>query len=174
MKSNAADIKYLMIDVDGTMTDSGIYYDNNGNELKRFSTRDGEGIKLARTLGIKIIVITGRKCNATKCRMKELGVDFLAEGILDKYDYLNTYMKNNGIPKSEFGYIGDDVNDLKAMGLASYVGCPVDSCKEVKEIADYVSPINGGQGAVRDVIEHLLMERNEWFKALKEKYDVAC
>lgn len=172
MAGNLSDIKYLVIDVDGTMTDSGIYYDNEGNELKRFSTRDGEAIKFARLMGIKVIVITGRRCQATERRMEELGVDFCVQGILDKYEYLLSYMEGNSIQKSELGYIGDDINDIKGMGLAGYVGCPADSCKEVKRIADYISPMNGGQGAVRDIIEDLLTKRGEWDKALSLKYGV--
>ena len=150
MTDNLLEIKYLVIDVDGTMTDSGIYYDNNGNEFKRFSTRDGEAIKLARLMGIKTIVITGRKCQATERRMEELEVDFCAQGILNKYEYMLSYLAENSISKSELGYIGDDINDVKSMGLAGYVGCPADSCKEVKRIADYISSVNGGHGAVRD------------------------
>lgn len=165
-------IKYFIIDVDGTMTDSGIYYDDNGNELKRFSTRDGESIKLARSIGIKIVVITGRSCNATKRRMEELKIDYFAQGVLNKYDNLIGFMKQNNISKDEVGYIGDDINDLKAMSLAGFVGCPADSCKEVLSIAGFIAKRNGGAGAVRDVIEYVLRQRKQWDFALKKVYDV--
>lgn len=170
--SNVNDIKYLVIDVDGTMTDTGIYYDNSGNEMKRFSTRDGEAVFMARLVGIKIIVLTGRTCHATERRMKELGVDFYAQGIGDKYQYLSSYLEANNIAKSSVGYIGDDVNDIKAMSLVDYVACPSDACKEVKKIANYISNVKGGYGAVRDVIEKLLIQRDEWDNALKLRYGV--
>ena len=166
MNSRLSNIKYLMVDVDGTMTDSGIYYDDQGNELKRFSTRDGEGIKAAKKAGIKIVVVTGRSCNATKRRMEELQIDFFAQGISDKYHFLSDYLKENKITPSEFAYIGDDINDLPAMKLSGYVGCPADACKEVKNVADYISLVKGGQGAVRDCIEHLLEQRGDWEKAI--------
>lgn len=166
------DIRYFLIDVDGTMTDTGLYYDDNGNEIKRFSTRDGEAIKLARSLGIKIMVITGRRCGATIRRIQELNIDFCEQGILNKYDFLKNYMKKEQIANEELAYIGDDINDLKAMSLAGFVGCPADSCPEVQVIADYIAKKKGGAGAVRDVIEYVLRQRNEWNVALKKVYDL--
>lgn len=165
-------IKYLIVDVDGTMTDSGLYYDDHGNELKRFSTRDGESIKLARSLGIKIIVVTGRKCGATERRMRELFIDFCEQGVVNKYEFIRLYMQEQGIKKEELGYIGDDVNDLKAMSLAGFVGCPADSCQEVKVVANYVSKVKGGFGAVRDIIEFVLRKRGEWEMALHHVYSI--
>ena len=165
-------IEYIILDVDGTLTDSGIYYDDQGNELKRFSTRDGEAVKLARSLGMKIVVITGRKCMATDRRIKELKIDFCEQGIQNKYDYIQNFMNHHNIKKNQLGYIGDDINDLKAMSLAGFIGCPSDGCSEVKAIADYVSQVNGGAGAVRDVIEYILRKRGEWNKALKNVYDI--
>lgn len=165
-------LSYLVLDVDGTMTDSGIYYGESGNELKRFSTRDGEAIKLARSLGIKIIVITGRSCDATDRRMRELNIDYYKQGVLDKYSFLKAYMDESGISSVEMGYIGDDINDIKAMSLAGFIGCPSDSCEEVKKRADYISSIPGGHGAVRDVIEFILKQTGEWEKAMSLVYGV--
>ena len=169
---NLREIKYLIVDVDGTMTDSGLYYDDHGNEFKRFSTRDGESIKLAKSIGIKIIVVTGRKCGATKRRMQELHIDICKQGVLNKYEFIGQYLQEQGIKKEELGYIGDDINDLKAMSLAGFVGCPADSCREVKAVADYVGHVNGGFGAVRDVIEYILRERDEWKAALNKAYSI--
>ena len=123
-------------------------------------------------MGIKIAVITGRECFATERRMEELGVDFFVQGVLNKYEYLLTYLQENHISKKEVGYIGDDINDYKAMRLTGFIGCPADSCKEIRHIADYVSPVKGGYGAVRDTIEYLLMERSEWEEALAIKYNI--
>ena len=155
-------LRYLVIDVDGTMTDGGIYYDEHGNELKKFCTRDAAGFFAAHLLGIKIMILTGRECAAVKRRMAELKVDHIIENIRDKRAYLEKFMTDNSISKEEIGYIGDDLNDLSAMSLVGFVGCPADSCMEVIKIADYVSKRNGGQGAVRDIIEHILRESGKW------------
>lgn len=163
-------IHYLVIDVDGTMTDGGIYYDENGNEMKKFCTRDAAGFFAARSVGIKIVVITGRKCEATFRRMKELKVDYIYQDIKDKETFLSEFMKTNGISREEIGYIGDDLNDLLPMKMVGYVGCPADSCKEVKKLADYISSVKGGSGAVRDVVEHFLCESGEWDEAISVIY----
>lgn len=149
-------IRYLVVDVDGTMTDSGIYYDSFGNEWKRFSTRDAAGFFAAKRAGIAVVVLTGRECAATMRRMNELGVEHLYQNVKDKAVFLKRFMNEKRIAKEEMGYIGDDLNDLAAMGLAGFVACPVDACREVKEIADYISPIKGGYGAVRDAVEWYL------------------
>lgn len=165
-------IEYIVIDVDGTLTDSGIYYDECGNELKKFSTRDAAGFFAAKVLGVKIIILTGRECAATTRRMQELKVDYLVQNVKDKLSYLQHFMKEHHIHKEQMAYIGDDLNDLLPMQLVGFVACPADSCKEVIEIADYVSPYNGGAGAVRDVIENILIESNEWELAIKEVYAI--
>jgi len=164
------DIKYLVIDVDGTMTDSGVYYDDNGNELKKFSTKDGAGFFACREGGIKIIVITGRECPATIRRMNEFKIEELYQNIRAKKDFLNEYMTSHGIKRDEIGYIGDDINDIPPMSLCGFVGCPADSCSEVLKRADYVSPVCGGHGAMRDVVEHIFRERGQWNDLVKIIY----
>lgn len=163
-------IKYLIIDVDGTMTDAGIYYDENGNELKKFCTRDAAGFFAARKVGIEILVLTGRKCEATFRRMGELGVRHLYQNVKDKAGFLKEFMCKKQLVRENIGYIGDDLNDLPPMKLCGFVGCPADSCKEVMEIADYISTIKGGQGVVRDIVEHLLRESGEWKGVVSELY----
>jgi len=165
-------IKYLVIDVDGTMTDAGIYYDENGNELKKFCTKDAAGFFAARRVGIKILVLTGRECAATTRRMTELKADYIEQNVKDKVAFLKQFMADNNVRKEELGYIGDDLNDLPSMQLAEFIACPADSCQEIIEIADYVSGVKGGHGAVRDVIEHFLRETGEWNKAVSEIYDI--
>ena len=163
-------IKLMVIDVDGTMTDAGIYYDENGNEIKKFCTRDAAGFFAAHSVGIKIMVLTGRECAATTRRMKEMKVEYLCQNVKNKEDFLKSFMKQNGIKKEEVGYIGDDLNDLHPMLLAGYIGCPADSCPEVKKIAHYVSNVHGGHGVVRDVIEHILHETGQWNKFVEDVY----
>ena len=164
-------LRYLVIDVDGTMTDGGIYYDEHGNELKKFCARDAAGFFAAHSLEIKTVVVTGRESAMVKRRMKELKVDYVFENVRDKRAFLNEFMTEHLIAKEELGYIGDDLNDISAMKMAGFIGCPADSCIEVIKISDYVSSKNGGQGVVRDVIEHLLRECGKWEKITKQIYE---
>ena len=163
-------ISYLIIDVDGTMTDAGIYYDDNGNELKKFCTKDAAGFFVAKDIGIKTIVLTGRKCKATKKRMEELKVDYLFQGVKNKVDFLEKFYKENDISKQQVAYIGDDLNDLAPMSMAGYKCCPADACDEIKRVADYISPINGGRGVVTDCIRHILSDTDEWDKSILNVY----
>lgn len=164
------DIKLIVIDVDGTMTDAGIYYDENGNELKKFCTKDAAGFFAAHSVGIEIMVLTGRECAATTRRMTEMKVEYLFQNVKNKKKFLKTFMSQHDLKREEVGYIGDDLNDLLPMSLAGYIGCPADSCTEIKKIADYISKVKGGHGAVRDIIEHLLREAGCWDKAVEDVY----
>lgn len=168
---NLHNIKYFVIDVDGTLTDSSIYYDENGNELKKFSSKDAAGFFAFHYVNIKTIVLTGRKCFATERRAKDLNVSYLFQEVKNKYDFLSTFMIENNIKKDEIGYIGDDLNDYKPMSLVGYVTCPKDSCKEIINIANYISPKCGGYGAFRDVAEHILNLRNQWSEAISNAYN---
>ena len=163
-------IKLFVIDVDGTMTDSGIYYDEHGNEWKKFSTRDAAGFFAAKAAGIRTAVLTGRTCEATTRRMRELHVDYLFQNVKDKAAFLRDFLQKQGLSREEVGYIGDDFNDLAAMSMAGFIGCPADSCREVKQIATYISPVEGGHGAVRDVIENLLREEGRWNTLIAEAF----
>lgn len=163
-------IKYLVIDVDGTMTDAGIYYDEYGNELKKFCTKDAVGFFASQKAGIKLIVLTGRECKATKKRMKELKVDYIFQNVKDKFSFLDEFIKKNNIDSSEIGYIGDDLNDLRPMRLVEFIGCPADACEEIKSIANYVSSVCGGHGAVRDIIEQYFRSLGLWENIVNELY----
>lgn len=163
-------IKYLVIDVDGTLTDAGIYYDENGNELKKFCTKDGAGFFAAHAAGIKYMILTGRECAATTRRMTEMKADYLIQNCEDKIAYLQDFIIKENISFEEIGYLGDDLNDYTGMKLAGFAGCPGDACEEIKEICDYVSPVEGGHGAVRDIISYLLKQRGEWEKAVSDVY----
>ncbi len=171
-KDQLKKIKYLIIDVDGTLTDAGIYYDENGNELKKFCTKDAAGFFAARHAGIQIMILTGRECAATTRRMQEMHVDYLVQDCKDKVSYIRKFMKNHDVCKEEMGYLGDDLNDLPGMNLCAFAGCPADACDEIRKKADYISGIKGGYGAVRDIISYLLKERGEWDKAIAGIYGI--
>lgn len=171
-KEQLKKIKYLIIDVDGTLTDAGIYYDEHGNELKKFCTKDAAGFFTAHKAGIRIMILTGRECAATTRRMQEMKVEYLVQDCKDKITYIRNFLSENRIGREEIGYLGDDLNDLPGMRLCGFVGCPADACDEVKEIADYVSGVKGGYGAVRDIVSHLLKVRGEWDKVISEVYGI--
>ena len=165
-------IKYIVLDVDGTLTDGGIYHDENDRELKKFNTKDGLGIILARKSGICIVALTGRTCKATERRMKELNIDYLFQGVKEKEIFLSDFMQKHKIEKEEIGYIGDDLNDIKAIKLVGFIGCPADAAEEVKKLANYVSEINGGNGAVRDIISYILKQQDDWDQVIETVYGV--
>ena len=164
-------IKYMVLDVDGTLTDSGVIYDDLGNELKRFSTKDGQGFNIAHEAGIKLIVMTGRECKATIRRMEELKTEFIFQNVKNKPECLKKFMEENNLSKENFAYIGDDLNDYKAMLMCGFVGCPLETAEEVKKIADYVSPVKAGYGAMRDVVEYLLKERGDYDEVINRVID---
>lgn len=163
-------LRYLVVDVDGTLTDAGIYYDEHGNELKKFCTKDAAGFFAAKATGIKTVVLTGRECAATARRMSDLKVDHVFQNVRDKQSFLLTFMDENHISKEQLGYIGDDLNDLLPMKLAGFKACPADSCEEIKRIADYVSTVKGGRGAVREIIEHALRASGDWDSLVEKIY----
>lgn len=171
-KEQLKKIKYLVIDVDGTMTDAGIYYDEHGNELKKFCTKDAAGFFAAHQAGMEILVLTGRECAATTRRMTEMKVEYLVQNCKDKVTYLKQFMEEKGITGDELGYLGDDLNDLPGMQLCGFAGCPADACVEIKEYADYVATARGGEGAVRGVIEYMLRVRGEWDWCVNRVYGI--
>ena len=160
----------MVVDVDGTLTDAGIYYDETGNELKKFCTRDAAGFFAAHAVGIKYMILTGRECAATTRRLTEMKADYLVQNCKDKVAYLQKFIKREKISFEEIGYLGDDLNDYIGMKLAGFAGCPADACEEIKEICDYVSSVEGGHGAVRDIICWLLKQREEWEEAVLSVY----
>lgn len=152
----------LVLDVDGTMTDGGIYYDDNGNEIKKFCVKDAIGLKGAKFGGMDVLILTGRNSIALNRRMKELGIENCYEGIKNKRVFLDGYMKKNHISKEEVAYIGDDINDLFAMKMAKFIACPSDAVDEVLYIADYISNKQGGKGVIRDVVRYILKNKGLW------------
>ena len=153
-------IKYLVLDVDGTLTDGHIYMGQNGEVMKAFSCKDGYGIcHIAQPNGITPIIITGRVSDIVMNRADELKITEIHQGISDKFPKLMEILEKNGDTLSECAYCGDDMNDYDCMKkiqqAGGLVGCPADAVDEVIKIADFVSSKDGGRGAVREFIEWL-------------------
>lgn len=150
-------INYLVMDVDGTLTDGKIYMGNDGEMMKAFDIKDGCGIHdILVPAGITPVIITGRTSKILENRCKELGITNLHQGIKNKIEKLLTITTD----LSSVAYIGDDINDLSCMepvkAAGGLVGCPADAVKKVMELADFVSTHNGGNGAVREFIEWIV------------------
>lgn len=160
-------IKLILLDVDGTLTDGGIYHGNNGEELKKFYAKDGYAIVNAQKIGIDFGIITGRKAKLVEVRANELKIKYLYQGVSEKTVILNEIIEKNGFQKDEIAYIGDDLNDIEIMKKVGLTGAPADSAKEVLEIVDFISEKNGGEGAVRQFIEYILKKENKWEQFLK-------
>lgn len=154
-------IKLLVMDVDGTLTDGGVYYDDKGNEFKKFSIKDGAGIVRLHNAGISTMILTGRNSECVKRRFTELKVDYIVQGIAQKAEYLEKFMQEHSLKRSEVAYIGDDINDLECMELVENTACPCDAVEEVKEKVQYICQKAGGQGAVREYADKLLKEKEE-------------
>ncbi len=168
-------IKWLVLDVDGVLTDGKLTYTTSGEELKSFCAQDGLGITAARKVGLKIGIITGRQSTMVKRRSQELNIDFLAMGSHNKSGHLHQLCEAQGINTCEIAYMGDDLNDLAVSSMAGLTIAPQNACKEMKDRADYVTQHCGGDGAVREAIEYILKEEGLWLDVVKhyeaETYD---
>ncbi len=156
------DIKFLVMDVDGTLTDGKIYMGNQGEAMKAFDTKDGYGINvLLREKEIEPAIITGRESEIVLNRCKELHIKECYQGVTDKVKRLHQLIKEKECNLSNVAYIGDDENDLECMKLVQegggLVACPADAAPSVKELADFVCLHDGGTGAVREFIEFLTL-----------------
>ncbi|MDR0919222.1 MAG: HAD hydrolase family protein [Oscillospiraceae bacterium] len=160
-------IKCLVLDVDGTLTDGGIYIASDKTEYKRFQAKDGLIVRVLPEIGIKTVILTGRDSPLTLIRAEDLKISYIFQGVIDKKLSLNQFFFENNLDYSEIAYIGDDLNDYRAMLLCGFKACPADSATEIKTIADYVSPCNGGDGAVRDICEKILKDNGLWEDFLK-------
>ncbi len=164
-----AKIEFLVMDVDGTLTDGKIYMGESGEMFKAFSVKDGCGIKeILPKYGIIPVIITARSSKILEHRCRELNISELYQGERNKKhrldEIIQVYNKRGiRLDYSNVAYIGDDILDLQCMlpirEKGGVVGCPADSVKDVINIADFVSSKNGGDGAVRDFIEHIISER---------------
>jgi 3-deoxy-D-manno-octulosonate 8-phosphate phosphatase (KDO 8-P phosphatase) len=150
-------IKVLVIDVDGTLTDGKVYLSANGEIMKVFDIKDGYAIKeILPQYGILPVIITGRQSAILEYRCKELGISHLYQGVDKKRNQLDMLLMSLGLSAAETAYIGDDINDYECMVQCSIKGCPTDAVPEIKAITDFIATKKGGDGAVREFIEWLI------------------
>jgi 3-deoxy-D-manno-octulosonate 8-phosphate phosphatase (KDO 8-P phosphatase) len=155
----ADNIKLILTDVDGVLTDTGVYYSEKGEIMKRFSIRDGMGVEILRENGIETAIITREKSPSVKKRGEKLKMVWIFLGIWDKVEYIPTILKKTGLAMNELAYIGDDVNDLeiiKEIAKHGLCGTPGDGMPVIKKEVHYTAKANAGYGAFRDFAEWIL------------------
>lgn len=162
-----AHITLLCLDVDGVMTDGSIMLDDMGVETKRFHVRDGAGIRMWMKLGYELAIITGRSGEVVKHRASELGIEHVIQGCKDKAAAFRELIDHLGLAPEHAAMLGDDLPDLPVMRLAGYPMAVADASTETRELAMYVTSRNGGHGAVREAIEHLLNKKGQWADAVR-------
>lgn len=152
-------LKLVLTDNDGVLTDAGVYYSERGEELKRFSLRDGMGVERLRDAGIATAIITREKSKIVARRAEKLKLPYFYLGVVDKNAYLVKIVEDTGIPVESIAYIGDDINDLEiiqTIGKKGLTCAPSDAMPQVRKIVHYVCNETGGHGAFRDFAEWIL------------------
>jgi 3-deoxy-D-manno-octulosonate 8-phosphate phosphatase (KDO 8-P phosphatase) len=157
VKARARAIRLVLTDSDGVLTDNGVYYSARGEEMKRFSIRDGMGVERLRVLaGVDVGIITGELSGAVEQRAAKLQISELHLGIKDKAAVLGEILARTGLDAREVAFIGDDTNDLEIMSRVGLAGCPADATPFARAAAHYICPSHGGYGAFRDFAELII------------------
>ena len=154
--SGKKDIKMFLTDCDGCLTDGGMYYTENGDELKKFNTQDGMGFQLLREKGIICGIITGEDTQIVRRRAEKLKLDILKMGVKDKLSVVKALCQEYGVTLEQVAYVGDDINDVTLMREVGFAASVPNATEEAKKCADYVTTRAGGSGAVREVVEQIL------------------
>jgi YrbI family 3-deoxy-D-manno-octulosonate 8-phosphate phosphatase len=153
-------MRALIMDVDGVLTDGGLYYTENGDELKRFDVRDGQGLVLLRQAGILTAIVTGKRTTLVARRADELGIAEVHQGVTDKGEMVTELLARHGVPAANACYVGDDINDLPALRLVGIAVAVADAVPIVRRTAHYVTRAPGGHGAIREICDLILATRN--------------
>ena len=149
-------IRLLATDVDGVLTDGGMYYSSQGEELKKFNTRDGKGLELIRKAGIKVALITQEESESVQRRAEKLNIDYFRPGVQNKLRVLEGIAKAEGITLDQIAFIGDDLNDTEALKGVGFSATPEDGVIQNKIIVDYICKKQGGGGCVREICDLIL------------------
>lgn len=159
-------VRLLVCDVDGVLTDGGMWMTSDGREAKRFSARDGLGLSLAAAAGLKTAFLTARRSSVVARRARECGVPLVIQGRRDKGPAFAELCRRAGVPAAAAAYVGDDLVDLPALRQAGLAVAVADAAPEVRDEADFVTTARGGHGAVREVIERLFKAQGRWSQAI--------
>ncbi len=163
-------IRLILLDVDGVLTNGDIIYDDNGNEIKVFNVKDGLGIRLLMKAGIHVGIVTGRSSEALRHRCRNLGITLIYDGVRDKGALLDEIVEATGVHPEQIAFMGDDLPDLPIMRKAGLSITVADAHQSVIEKADMVTCACGGKGAVREVCEKILKSQGKWEKLLEQLF----
>lgn len=154
-------IRLFATDVDGVLTDAGMYYSESGDEWKKFNTRDGMGIKLLQRAGLITAIVTQERTKLVARRAERLAIPELHQGAMDKLTVIREMAARYAITLQEVAYIGDDVNDIEALRAVGFSSAPADGLPDVLQVVDYVCKKKGGEGAVREIVEMILQAQKD-------------
>ena len=160
-------IRLLILDVDGVMTDGKIIIDDVGNEMKHFNVRDGHGIKMLMRHGIAVVLLTGRRSKVVEHRARELGITEVHQGAHDKLSIFEAILRSKSLRYENIAFIGDDIVDVPVLRRAGFSVAVADAAEHVKKCVDYVTHNSGGAGAVREVCEMILEAQDKWVDTVK-------
>ncbi|MCE3281799.1 MAG: 3-deoxy-D-manno-octulosonate 8-phosphate phosphatase [Chitinophagaceae bacterium] len=155
-------ISTFVFDMDGVLTDGSLWIMPGGTWVRKMNIRDGYALQLAVKKGYRVLVISGSNSDEVSGRLAKLGITEVHMKVNDKAALLNEYLGKNNLQPAEVLCMGDDIPDLGMLQLSGLACCPADAATEIKEVSAYISPINGGEGCVRDVIEKVLKIRRNW------------
>ncbi len=155
-------IKTFVFDMDGVLTDGNLLIDEESKWLRKMNIKDGYALQLAVRSGYRVVVISGSEASPVTERLFKLGIRDVFMKITDKESLLKKYLLENGLNISETLFMGDDIPDHQCMAIVGFACCPADAAVEIKKISSYISPIRGGYGCVRDVIEKVMKLNNNW------------
>lgn len=162
LTERAARVRLLIFDVDGVLTDGGLYYGDGGEAMKRFDVKDGHGIVLARLAGLRTAILTARTSSIVATRGQELGMAAIFQGRRDKTAGLGELLAQLQVAPAECAYMGDDINDLGPLSLVGLSACPADAVPEVRQEVHYIARNRGGHGAARELVELCLKASGQW------------
>lgn len=162
-------IRLFATDVDGVLTDAGMYYSESGEELKKFNTRDGMGIKLLQRAGIITAIVTQERTKLVARRGEKLMIPEVHQGVMDKLALVREMVERLGLSMEEVAYIGDDVNDVATLKAVGFSATPADGMPQAAAVVDYVCAKKGGEGAVREIIEMILEAQHKSVNAIGGK-----
>lgn len=168
LQARLAEVEMMVFDVDGVLTEGGIFYVDTGTEGKMFDVKDGLGIRVAGSAGLKTAIMTGRSSRVVERRARDLRMLDVLQRVADKAAALRRLADEKGMSLARISFMGDDLNDREAMRTAGVSFAPADAAPEIKEIADLVTDAPGGKGAVRQAVEAVLKAQGRWEKAVDD------
>ncbi|HKP00204.1 MAG TPA: HAD hydrolase family protein [Nitrospiraceae bacterium] len=172
LRKRLSQIRLFATDVDGVLTDAGMYYAESGDEWKKFNTRDGMGIKLLQRAEIITAIVTQERTKLVARRAEKLVIPELHQGVMDKLLCIREMAARHGMTLSQVAYIGDDINDLEALKAVGFSASPADGMPHVTAVVDYVCQKKGGEGAVREIVEMILEAKKSKVEGRKSKITV--